>query len=711
MIRVEPGQAFVAYVVMETDAPSVGVRTDISFDPRLLHVVGIDRGTALAKALFSHGTTADCSWASLNSTMVVANETGHIRNLLSVMPPSAGAIEAGTTIAYRLTMEAQPAATGPTTISLEAAGVRDSQKRWKDVAGSAAAVTIAAATTPSGSAQPSGSAGASQPSLSGGAGAPPPPASPGPAQIRLDPADTVASNCEEAKIALWLKTDAPTSGVVADIGFTPAALRITKIEPGPAFEHAQLSVGTGGQTLDEAIAQANSTGLLSQLSLTLLPGSPDLPSGDLLVATITATGKTDGPANVTVTSPVVLDANLGFMQVLQPTPPPDQALPGAETPVPPVEIGPRTRWSIILALIAVSLFVVIVVRRRTYPGARLRRWPYYASLLMGLIPVAIFVGLIALLVVRAAPVLRTPGLAAIFSTKFSSVFSLGGVTGDYGLVPAVWGTIEITLIAVVIALPVSLALAIVATEFPMGPLGRVVRPLLGVLSGVPPIVYAIAGAIFVTTFIAPKFAGSADFNAFDPTVLGVPRDQWPPADVPWNPTAFAWPPNVGGIPSSTLLGGVLIALLVIPFMSPLIVDAMRNVPSAAREASLALGANRGYTLRRVILPIAMPGIVAAVALAVLKAFGDVLIIALAVGWQAETLPNPIADVLERTSSLAAEGANLLGNLQASAGQYCDPKTPACVVGYTSALLLLIVAAVVVISASVIEGRLRRRLRA
>jgi ABC-type phosphate transport system permease subunit len=139
---------------------------------------------------------------------------------------------------------------------------------------------------------------------------------------------------------------------------------------------------------------------------------------------------------------------------------------------------------------------------------------------------------------------------------------------------------------------------------------------------------------------------------------------------------------------------------------------MRNIPSAAREASFALGANRRYTLRRVILPLAMPGIVAAIALATLKALGDVLIVALAVGWQAETFPNPIVDVFERTSSLAAEGANLLGNLQqAGAGKGCSTATPACAVGYFSALVLLLVAAAVVVIATVLEGRLRRRLRA
>jgi phosphate transport system permease protein len=332
-------------------------------------------------------------------------------------------------------------------------------------------------------------------------------------------------------------------------------------------------------------------------------------------------------------------------------------------------------------------------------------------LLLALIPVVLFGALAAMLVINASAAILNPGIPALLSGKFSSQFSLGGITGDWGLLPAVWGTVLITIIAIVIALPVSLAMAVIAAEFPMGPLGRLLRPMLGILAGIPPIVYAVAGAVFVTLVIAPKFAGSPTFDTFDPGLVVADPALWPPADVPWTVTSFPWPPNSGGIPSTTLLGGVLIALLVIPFMAPLIFDSMRNVPRVVREASFALGANRAYTLRRVILPHAMPGIVAAVALATLKALGDVLIIALAVGWQAETIPSPVVDVLERTSNLAVTGANLLGNLQTGAGTYCDPRFPACAVGYSSALVLLVVAGVIVISATLLERRLRRRLHA
>jgi phosphate transport system permease protein len=240
----------------------------------------------------------------------------------------------------------------------------------------------------------------------------------------------------------------------------------------------------------------------------------------------------------------------------------------------------------------------------------------------------------------------------------------------------------------------------------MGPVGRVVRPVVGVLAGIPPIVFAVSALVFVRLFMVPKFAADSTFGTFDPTRLGVQPQDWPPGDVPFSPGSYPW--DLTGTNNSTLLGGVLIGLLVIPFMTPLITDAMRNVPSAAREASYALGANRGYTLRKVILPLAMPGVIAALALGTLKALGDTLIVAFAVGWEANTVPNPVIDVLERTPSLAAQGAGLVGSFPTIGGT-CTPVQ--CAVGYSSALLLLVLAVAIVVATSMLQARWRRRLTA
>jgi phosphate transport system permease protein len=170
------------------------------------------------------------------------------------------------------------------------------------------------------------------------------------------------------------------------------------------------------------------------------------------------------------------------------------------------------------------------------------------------------------------------------------------------------------------------------------------------------------------------------------------------------------PYSAGGIPweitgaNSSLVAGLLVGLFLIPFITPLFVDALRDVPRAAREASLALGANRTYTLRRVVLPRSLPAIAGAATLGVLKAMGDVLIVLFAAG-AAANVPNPPFDVLERTSTMAAWGASLIGSFEVL-DQTCTPQQ--CAVGYTSGLVLLLVAGIVVLSLTYLQARGRRR---
>ena len=109
------------------------------------------------------------------------------------------------------------------------------------------------------------------------------------------------------------------------------------------------------------------------------------------------------------------------------------------------------------------------------------------------------------------------------------------------------------------------------------------------------------------------------------------------AGVPWNAGAFPWDPTGGN--NSVLLAGIVLALLAIPFMAPLIEDALRNVPNEPKQASLALGAGRWYTLVHITLPHALAGIVSAVRLGVLKVLGDLMIALFVVGYAAPNFPN------------------------------------------------------------------------
>ncbi len=342
----------------------------------------------------------------------------------------------------------------------------------------------------------------------------------------------------------------------------------------------------------------------------------------------------------------------------------------------------------------------------------LRLWPRVAAFALAAIPVAVLAFMIATIAVRALPAVTNDiscgaqsrnlcyfGLGQLFSTHFSSRF-LGGV-GLYGLVPSLWGSLEVVAISMTLAVPISLAMAITASEFAPGVAGRAMRTLLGLLAGIPPIIYALMAVVFVAPFMIPKFTGNLSYSHLDATKVGVANSDWPPTGVPWNAGSFAWNPS--GESSSVLLGGILLALLAIPFMAPLIEDALRNVPREPKDASLALGASRWYTLLHITLPQGLAGIIAAIRLGSLKVLGDVMIALFVIGFAAVALPNPLWDVLERTAPLTSEGVGLIGGFQGT--QQCNPAD--CAAGYFTGLLLLFAAFAIVMITLLLEWVARR----
>jgi phosphate transport system permease protein len=324
-----------------------------------------------------------------------------------------------------------------------------------------------------------------------------------------------------------------------------------------------------------------------------------------------------------------------------------------------------------------------------------------------MIPVATLGAIVAMIVVRSMHSINRVGLSDLFGDEFSSQYGTG--KNIFGLLPAITGTINVTVLAVAIALPVSLAMALISTEFTLPVIGRAMRLLLGTLAGVPSIVYALSAVIFVKWLIIPKFAADSTFNTFTPDKVGyhpacnTTACLWPPHDVPFSAGGLPW--DATGLNNSTLLGGALIALLVIPFLAPLIEDAIRSVPQAPREASLALGTSRWHTFRRVVFPHAAPGIVSATALATLKAMGDTMIVVFVIGFESAHVPKPFFDVFERSAPLSAVGADLLGGFQGLGG--CTGAR--CDTGYFTAFLLLGFAIAVVIVSFVLQARLRARL--
>jgi phosphate transport system permease protein len=312
-----------------------------------------------------------------------------------------------------------------------------------------------------------------------------------------------------------------------------------------------------------------------------------------------------------------------------------------------------------------------------------------AALLLTLVPLLMFLAVVSNLVYASLPALTQAGLPVLFSTVFSTIFSGTYVEGQYGLTPSLWGTFLLLITALLIAFPVSLAMAIFATEFSVRGVGQAIEPVLALFSGIPPILYGLLSVFVLTAFIQPKFTG---MDLPDPLLRSMPG---------LSPAIYVLLPRNNSI----LLGGIMIGLLIIPFMAPLMLDAIRSVPQSMKEASLALGATRWHTLGHVTLPAALSGIAAALSLGALKTIGEVVIAAWTIGYIANGLPVPLFDILEDKAPLASAAAGLMSGLIPGG----SPRHPLDgSVAYFSGLLLLLMAFAIMGAVSLAQRYLRRR---
>lgn len=313
----------------------------------------------------------------------------------------------------------------------------------------------------------------------------------------------------------------------------------------------------------------------------------------------------------------------------------------------------------------------------------MRSWPKVFSFTIGMIPVLLLAVVVSILVWKSTFIFyRGVTLGELFSFNFHT-YRYDGYY-EFGLMPSIIATCMVVLGALAIALPVSLAIAIYACEYAAGAIGKALRAILGTLAGIPPIVYALTAFLFFNLLITPSFARESTV-VVQATISGMQLAQ------NWR---------------NPLLGMIVLALLIIPFMAPLIDEAIRNVPSSLKEASLALGAGRWYTLTNVIIPVAMPGIIAACALGCLKAMGDLMIVAFTC-FTHGSWPDSLWDIMR------------MSPLTGTIGQLSFVLDPVLVeieglplaVSYFGALLLLVMALIVLGIATWLQRWFRKRYHA
>lgn len=185
-----------------------------------------------------------------------------------------------------------------------------------------------------------------------------------------------------------------------------------------------------------------------------------------------------------------------------------------------------------------------------------------------------------------------------------------GSSGSFGAVPLFTGTLLITAIAMLVAVPVGLMTAIYLAEYSSNRVRAIAKPLLEVLAGIPTVVYGFFAALTVAPWIR---------QAGESVGLQVASE-------------------------SALAAGLVMGIMIIPLVSSLADDAINAVPSAMRDGALGLGSTRSETMTRVILPAALPGIVGGILLAVSRAIGETMIVVMAAGLAANLTANPFEAV-------------------------------------------------------------------
>ncbi|MGD8947923.1 MAG: phosphate ABC transporter permease subunit PstC, partial [Desulfobacterales bacterium] len=274
-----------------------------------------------------------------------------------------------------------------------------------------------------------------------------------------------------------------------------------------------------------------------------------------------------------------------------------------------------------LAVVAISLGIVglLIVRAKITPTLRARNVveKVIKYILIACSTVAIFttIGIVLSVLYEAILFFKViPISDFLFGLEWSPQMAIRadqvGSSGAFGAIPVFLGTALISAIAMSVAVPIGLMSAIYLSEYANKKFRAAAKPLLEILAGVPTVVYGFFAALTVAPFIRDK-AGLFGF--------GVSSE-------------------------SALAAGMVMGIMIIPFVSSLSDDVINAVPQSLRDGAYALGATQSETVKRVLLPAALPGIVGGVLLAVSRAIGETMIVVMAAGLSANLTLNPFETV-------------------------------------------------------------------
>ncbi|GAB4334746.1 MAG: phosphate ABC transporter permease subunit PstC [Desulfobulbaceae bacterium] len=330
------------------------------------------------------------------------------------------------------------------------------------------------------------------------------------------------------------------------------------------------------------------------------------------------------------------------------------------------------RKALLVIVLCVMIIATVVARSRIRPQMRARnhveRMLRYFLVFCSTIAIFTTIGIVLSVLFESIRFFhQVPVTEFLFGLKWSPQMAIRsdqvGSSGAFGAVPVFAGTAMISCIAMLVAAPVGLMSAIYLSEYAGKKFRAVAKPLIEILAGVPTVVYGFFAALTVAPFIRG---------------IGV--------DLGLDVSS-----------ESALAAGLVMGVMIIPFVLSISDDVINAVPQALRDGSYGLGATQSETIRRVVIPAALPGIVGGLLLAVSRAIGETMIVVMAAGLSANLTANP----LEAVTTVTVQIVTLLVGDQ----EFDSPKTLAA---FALGLLLFVVTLLLNVIALYVVRRYREQ---
>jgi len=306
-----------------------------------------------------------------------------------------------------------------------------------------------------------------------------------------------------------------------------------------------------------------------------------------------------------------------------------------------IQLKTISQWSLTALMLCLTLIGLFLGWSKINPAFRARPMveKVMQNLLLACACLAIFttLGIVLSVLFESLQFFRSvPAHEFIFGLEWSPQTAIRedqvGSSGSFGAVPLFVGTLLVSAVAMAVAVPIGLMSAIYLAEYASKSVRAFAKPTLEVLAGIPTVVYGFFAALTVAPFLR-------DLG----TSMGLSVSS-----------------------ESALAAGGVMGIMIIPFISSLADDVITAVPQSMRDGSLAMGATQSETVRRVIIPAALPGIVGGIMLAVSRAIGETMIVVMAAGMAAKLTANP----LESVTTVTVQIVTLLTGDQ----EFDSPKT-------------------------------------